>query len=217
MQEEVGESGTPHLQGYLKFITKRRPQSVFGKSFGAHWEKCKSIKRAIEYTQKHDTRVGQIYVRNVPKIRKPHCLTRDQLYPWQQEIVNICETEPDDRTIHWYHESKGNVGKSALVKYLVMKHNAVLISGKGADIKYQIAQIGAKGWYPDIILYDIPRRSEGYISYTSMEEIKNGVFTSPKYESTMVIMPSPHIICFANFEPDLEAMSLDRWIVTEVC
>lgn len=117
---------------------------------------------------------------------------------------------PDDRTINWYHDDKGNVGKSALVKYLCMKENAMLISGKGADIKFQIS---TAEFYPDIIVYDIPRKSRGYVNYTALEEIKNGIFSSTKYESKMVIMPTPHIYCFANFEPDFGAMSEDRWNV----
>ncbi len=214
MQEEKGESGTLHLQGYIEFSRKVRPVSVF-KSFKAHWEKTKNIKASIKYTQKDDTRCGKQYLKNIKKIRKLNVLTYEQLYKWQRDIVDITNEEPDDRTIHWYWETVGNVGKSALVKYLVVNCGAMLISGKSADIKYQIASV-KNGEYPDIILYDIPRTAEGYINYTAMEEIKNGVFASSKYESKMVIMPSPHIICFSNFEPDLDTMSADRWKVTRL-
>jgi len=58
-QEETGENGTPHLQGYLEFVTKKRPKSIF-KNFNAHWEKCRNIKLAIAYTQKDDTRTGKM-------------------------------------------------------------------------------------------------------------------------------------------------------------
>ena len=68
-QEEIGESGTPHLQGYLEFITKRRPLSVF-KDLGAHWEKCKNVKASIAYTQKADTRAGKLYLKKIRKIRE---------------------------------------------------------------------------------------------------------------------------------------------------
>jgi len=212
MQEETGESGTPHLQGYLKFKTKRRPLGIF-KEFKAHWEKCKNVKASIEYTQKAETRTGKVYLRGVRRIRSLKCLKYDELYPFQKEIVDIVEQEPDDRTIHWYWEEIGNIGKSALVRYLVIKHQALLVSGKGADIKYLISQ---QAQPPDIIIYDIPRTAEGYVNYAALEEVKNGVFCSSKYESKMCVINPPHIICFANFEPNFGAMSQDRWKITNL-
>lgn len=214
MQEETGESGTPHLQGYLKFKTKKRPLSVFGKHFKAHWEKCKNVASAIEYTQKEDTRTGKQFVRGMRIVRPLKCLRREQLYEWQRDIVNQVEEIPDDRTINWLWEDIGNVGKSALVRYLVIKHGALLVSGKGADIKYLISQ---QKQAPDIIIYDIPRTAECYINYTALEEVKNGVFCSSKYESKMFVMNPPHIFCFANFEPNYDAVSADRWRVKEIC
>ena len=213
MQEEVGESGTPHLQGYLKFKTKTRPLSIFKNDFKAHWEKCKRIKEAIIYTQKLDTRTGRQFVKNMRIIRPVQCLQFDELYAWQREIVELTETVPDDRTINWYWEPNGNVGKSQLMRYLVIQKGALLVSGKSADIKYQIANCKQP---PNLIIYDIPRTAENYINWTALEEIKNGIFCSSKYESKMVIMNSPHIICFANFEPNESVMSADRWRVVEI-
>lgn len=212
-QEETGETGTPHLQGYIKFKTKTRPLSIFKNDFKAHWEKCKHIAKAIEYTQKEDTRTGKQFVRGLRIVRPLKCLKREQLYAWQEEIVALTETEPDDRTINWYWDEEGNKGKSQLVRYLVINNGALLVSGKSADIKFQIAQMKQP---PDLIIYDIPRTAQNYINYTALEEIKNGIFCSSKYESKMVMMNSPHILCFANFEPDTSTMSHDRWSIKEL-
>ena len=215
-QEETGENGTPHLQGYLEFSTKKRPKSVF-KTDKIHWEKCKSVKASIEYCCKEDTRTGEIYTKNIIVIEPIKCLKRSQLYEWQEEVVSLIEKPVNDRIIHWFWENVGNVGKSALVRYLVLKHNAILISGKGADIKYQIKTFYDKhGTGPKIVIYDIPRTAENYVNYTALEEVKNGVFASNKYESSMVVINPPHFLCFANFEPNLYAVSLDRWNVREL-
>ena len=148
------------------------------------------------------------------RIVKPlKCLQYEQLYDWQREIVELTETEPDNRTINWYWEGPGNVGKSEVVRYLVIHKGALLVSGKSADIKYQIAQCKQT---PDLIIYDIPRTAQNYINWTALEEIKNGIFCSSKYESKMVVMNSPHIICFANFAPNQDVMSQDRWNVVKI-
>ena len=37
-----------------------------------------------------------------------------------------------------------------------------------------------------------------------------------KYESKPVIRNSPHVIVFANFEPDKSALSEDRWLILNI-
>lgn len=69
---------------------------------------------------------------------------------------------------------------------------------------------------PDIIIYDYTRTQESFISYQSIEEVKNGIFFSGKYEGKMIIYDSPWVIVFANYPPELQAMSSDRWIVKEI-
>ena len=216
-QEEVGETGTPHLQGHFEFENKIRPSGYFKGTpcENAHWEKTKNRKASIRYCSKLDTRSGGTFIKGFPRslFRKVTCLKRSEFYEFQEDIVKLCETEPDDRTINWYWEAEGNRGKSALVKYLVMNNHAMLVSGKSADIKYQISNAE---FPPDIIIYDIPRTAKYHINYNALEEIKNGIFSSTKYESKMCIIPSPHIICFANFEPDTTMMSADRWNIINI-
>lgn len=48
--EEVGESGTPHLQGFLALSTAITKPSE--KLWQAHWERAKHFQHAIDYTQK---------------------------------------------------------------------------------------------------------------------------------------------------------------------
>lgn len=221
-QEEIGESGTKHLQGYVEFKKKSRPLSEICLD-GVSWRVARNINALISYCScpekrsyfKEKTGKDSRLFTNI-KLPKPISVI-ENLYPWQEEVVNIILEEPDDRTIHWFWDTNGNKGKSALCKYLVVKHDAVIVSGKGTDVKYMIVKYHEKNKvYPEVIIYDIPRSNENYISYTAIEEIKNGLFASSKYECEMVVMNSPHIICFANFEPNYESMSLDRWSVKEL-
>uniref|UniRef100_UPI004049B2EE hypothetical protein n=7 Tax=Pseudomonadati TaxID=3379134 RepID=UPI004049B2EE len=64
--------------------------------------------------------------------------------------------------------------------------------------------------------FDIPRSQLDYLSYTGIEEVKNGCFFSSKYESEMVLYNSPHIIVFANEEPTYHKLSSDRWNVVDL-
>jgi hypothetical protein len=84
-------------------------------------------------------------------------------------------------------------------------------------MKYGIVKyIEKHGFAPTSVIIDIPRSRLDYVSYTAIEEIKNGCFFSTKYESDMVVFNSPHIICFANAYPETSQMSADRWKIYEI-
>jgi hypothetical protein len=207
--KEIGESGTPHLQGYLEFVHKKRP-STLNLPKEIHWEAAKGNRtQNIAYCTKDGV------VRGTLPYDKPLVLLRpEQFYDWQNSIYDILKAEPDDRTINWVWETVGSRGKSSFVKFCVAKFGGIVCSGKSADMKYLIVKFReSHGHYPKYIFYDIPRTSQNYVSWSGLEEIKNGCFASTKYESEMVLMNSPHIVCFANFEPDYSVMSQDRWNV----
>lgn len=217
-QEELGaENGTPHLQGYIKFTKKVRPKNLFNSRI--HWEKCRNVKKSIDYCQKLVTRNGRIFKRNIVLNKNIiiHTLEPENLYNWELDIIDIINKDSDDRTIYWFWESLGNVGKSVFCKYLVLRYDALILGGKGADMKYGIIKyIEKHKIYPKLILIDIPRTMKDYISYTGIEEIKNACFFSPKYESSMVVGNCPHIICFSNHYPCTNKLSLDRWKIKHI-
>lgn len=208
--KEVGESGTPHLQGYVEFDKKLRPTSL-GLPDQIHWERAKGSRaQNVKYCAKDGDVYGNL------EYDEPLRIIKD-LYDWQKDIVELCLTEADDRTIHWFYEEVGNKGKTALIKYLCFHHNALLVGGKASDAKYLITKWKENnGFYPKIVIFSFPRSIEEYVSYSAMEEIKDGMFCSTKYECEMVLMNSPHVICFANFYPDSAKLSEDRWEIKEL-
>lgn len=216
-QLESGKNGTPHYQGVLRFDCKARPISVFGDEYKGkiHWEVCRDWDDSVHYCQKQDTRIKGPWFKGAKcrRIQELKIIKDEQLYQWQKDIVEIIEQEPDDRKIYWIWESQGNRGKTSFCKYLSVKYQAILLTGKSADMKYSIAQMGE---YPRIVLIDCPRSMMEYISYPGIEEIKNAYFFAGKYESKQVIGNPPHLFIFANSPPDMEKLSQDRWEIREI-
>ncbi len=216
-QEEIcPTTGTPHLQGTIRFTIKKRLKQLHKDYPGAHWECCRKPKKSVAYCHKKATRApdGAMYTNmKLPK----DLITLDTLRPWQEAVYKLAMAESDDRTINWYWEEKGNVGKSSFARWMVIKHNAFYICGSASDMKCGLASISEKnfGWFPEVVILDIPRGSQG-CSYKGLEQLKNGIFYSTKYESGMVVFNPPHIIVFANEEPDKHRMSEDRWNIIKI-
>ncbi|AXH76825.1 MAG: putative viral replication protein [Cressdnaviricota sp.] len=213
--KETGESGTPHLQGYLEFNTKSRPASAFGIK-EIHWEKAKGSKAAnIEYCSKDDS---SPFCHGCKRHRPLEIIKKTQLYDWQKYILRQIESEPDNRKVLWYWSVEGGVGKTQFCKYLTYHHGAICIHGKGADVRNGVVEYQkANGTTPDLILYPIPRcHGSEYVSYEALENIKDMYFYSGKYEGGMVIGNSPHLIVFANQPPDEDKMSHDRWEIVQI-
>lgn len=205
---EVGESGTPHLQGYISLIKKERKTGLH-KHPGfarASFRAVRNEVALIDYIQKD----GNTWTHGFPKPIK----IIENLYPWQLEIEKLALTEPDDRTIHWYWDTKGNIGKSAFIKYMVVKHKILFCSsGKYADLINLVFNTDMD--ICNCVLFDIPRANKGAVSYAALEAIKNGLVCNTKYETGSKAFNSPHIIIFANFPPeDQEQLSSDRWKIT---
>lgn len=213
MQEETGKEGTQHIQGYIEFMKRERFTAIKKVWPTAHWEKCKSPKNAIEYCQKEETRTGRQFSKGLPE--KINIIST--LYPWQEEITKY---KASDRAIEWYYDLTGNVGKTALCKYLCVTEGASFFQGgKGTDILHPLTEIfktDPNSKRLKLIIFNYPRTVEGHISYTAIESIKDGLWFSGKYEGGQVCINPPRVVIFANWRPDTTALSRDRWLIRSI-
>lgn len=215
--KEIGESKTPHIQGYLYFKYPRSFDAIKKLIPRAHIERAKGSKKDnfIYCAKDGDYKTNMKGFVVAKKVKDP--LEGREFKPFQLELINIIKEEPDDRSIYWYWEKKGNVGKTSVCKHLCMNYNCIILNGKQNDMFNAILQWKlTKGDFPSIIIIDIPRSTIDYVSWGAIEKIKDGLFYSGKYEGGMVIMNCPHVICMANSEPDKSNLSVDRWIIKRI-
>ncbi len=208
--EEYGKSeNTPHIQGGFILKERKRAEWIAKRFFknGVSLFKMKSWKATVEYCQKEQNRI-------ISSIPKKYIKELETLYPWQEEVLEIIKKEPDDRHIHWFWEATGCAGKTTIQKYIFTHFdNAVVLSGKAADMKNGIVQLDR---LPKIVMINIPRASLEFVSYAGIEEIKDMFFFSGKYEGGMICGAEPHVIIFANEPPQDGKLSEDRWIVHDI-
>lgn len=221
-QSEVGEKGTKHLQVCLWFINQRTFGGIKKMFKTAHIEQAKNWQACLKYCQKQETHDGVIRDVSEEKDDQLNVATKDPmegltLKDWESQILKILKKSPDNRSIYWFWEPKGGVGKTTFVKSLIMKNSDfIYISGKVTDIKYGITKyIMDRKRAPTAIFMNIPR-SVDHVSYNGLEQVKDGLFYNTKYESGMVVYDCPHVMIFANEEPDYQMMSEDRWKVIKI-
>lgn len=203
-QLEEGEGGYKHYQGCLSLNNKERLNTVkniigFNE---VHLEKAFNWNALKNYCKKSDTRINGPWSHLTVWIN-----TISDLNWWQKEVWDmIGNTSPDDRKIYWFWDEVGNIGKTAFTKKCAIELGAtVLNNGSFSDIAYSMPDD------PKLVIFNLPRSLECRVNYSAIECIKDGMIFSAKYESKTKYFNAPHVLVFANFEPDITSMSLDRW------
>lgn len=155
----------------------------YNKSILAFAEKIENQK----WENKEKTRIKTVVLRNWQK----RC--RDEL------LVQ------NDREVMWVWELTGNVGKSWLADYLEIRDNAFIC---GIAKKNDIACAYNR---EPIVVFDLCRSDKDFTNYTLLEAFKNGKIFSGKYKPVLKKFKSCKVVVFANFPPDEEKLSSDRW------
>lgn len=214
---EVGHLGTPHLQGYIEFKNPKKFSTVknlLGER--CHFEKARGTRQQnIVYCKKDGC-----FFSNFPIPLKQQILESDyekvKWYAWQQDIIDLHDMIPDKRKIYWIVDHTGNNGKSFLARYLVLTQKVLLVGGKRQDVFYQVQKRLENEDDPDpfkMVILDVPRHGKDHVCYGTLETLKNGLIVSSKYEGGTFVFPIPHVVVFANHEPDMSMFSADRWVI----
>lgn len=85
------------------------------------------------------------------------------------------------------------------------------------DISYARKQNQRK----NIVFFDFTRSVPKFVDpnevFSNIEQLKNGLLFSAKYESDDLITATPHIVCLSNYlPPNPSLISLDRWTLYRI-
>lgn len=134
------------------------------------------------------------------------------LYVWQGELYRILSRRPDGRKIYFVVDQSGDKGKSWFALYTCDKKENVQVMkpGKKADMSHALNQDTR------ILFVDIPKCKSEYLQYDFLEEVKDGLVFSSKYESHMMRMHPCHVVVLMNEMPNEEKLSRDRYIIWQI-
>jgi len=168
--KEVGDSGTPHLQGAIGYTKKSRPMGLKC-SRRIHWEKAKSNKEdQVRYCTKTDKNPF------VKKIVVPcKLLAEEDFYDWQKALIKILREDVDDRDIHWVVGDYAT-GKTEFCKFLTKSEGWVgPLEGSARHIKSVCAEHQDAQGYIVHLPYGANIASS---FYHALESIKDGYYMS---------------------------------------
>jgi len=185
------------------------------------WD-CKNIKEALDNNMTKFSDVSGIV--QLYKLREYAC-EENKITPrlWQVVAAKFIDENKDDRSIIWLWETKGNIGKSFLVSYIEQKYGEqkclVLTDfGRLTDTANIVQQKLEAGWSCDYVLIDLKRSMRERDSiYPVLEAFKDRRFTNTKYMGgTLRLRKCPVVVVVANWLPQFNALSLDRWKIIEL-
>lgn len=176
------------------------------------WEKD-NLQDALRMCKKVSDATGIKTIFNAKKKVLPPLQGR--LKPWQQEALDYCFGQVNDRTIRVYYDREGNKGKTWFVKYMISNYPEKCLFFTAInyrDTAFALKKAVDNGWEGDTILINLSRDYQERDSiYGIMESMKDGLITSNKYESDSFRIQDVHVILMVNFEVNLGACSKDRW------
>ncbi|QUS52615.1 replication protein A [Mute swan feces associated circular virus 13] len=142
-----------------------------------------------------------------------------ELRQWQRTIDQ--RVRPDgqfnhnDRRVFVIVDTVGNSGKSFMTRWWL----------SDIDIKSQVLMVGRRDDLAhaidaecELFIFDIPRGELQFFQWSIVEQLKNGIIFSPKYQSGNKFLRkgSATVVVFTNEEPDRTKLSKDRWCITRI-
>lgn len=215
--KEVGESGTPHLQGYIEFHVKGRPLNIFPK--GAHWTKARNnMDVNFKYCNKECVNGSMTFIHGYKELLPIKTIL--ELRPFQKSIEDYITGPINEGKIFWVYDQIGQLGKTDLLRYLHVKYGMPFsYGGKKNDIINLV--FNAKDYLLrnplPVMLYNFCRETDPEkISYGSMEQISDGAISNTKFETGCFVCNKPHVVVLSNCLPKMSMLTSSRWIVKTI-
>lgn len=181
---------------------------------------CETRQQAALLASKPAEIVGVLQAFDIKKREQKDPLADFLPRYWQVAIKNWLLTDPDPRKIKWLYDPWGACGKTMFLKHLLatMPHSVAFAkqTGGARDFSTVVQTAFDSGWDGKIFIFDFVRDMEDHKFYEPLEAVKDGLITALKYRGQSFGFDSPHILVFANFLPEVDRLSLDRWDVYEI-
>jgi len=139
------------------------------------------------------------------------------LRSWQKDAFALFEQPPNDRTVTWIYDERGNEGKSWFQNYIEAYFGYHRVFRCDLRIKHKdMCNILKKRCTTtvDIFLFNDSRSiiGEEPNMYRILEDIKDGAATTSKYDNQVMKFKTPNIVMvFSNSRPVTKHLSQDRW------
>lgn len=143
-----------------------------------------------------------------------------ELHQWQTDLLTETEGIPNDRSIIWYYDKPGSGGKTRFGRYLMTldpkKYYYVNACGGNYHFSTVIDNALKSGWESHTMFINLVRSDEDKSFYGPIEALKDGITTTLKYNGHTTLYNVPNVIVFANFLPEINRLSKDRWRIRQL-
>jgi len=209
-----------HFKNAKKYLSKEDPANEdLKKEAATCFEKiqdCQTLQEAMNLAKNPGEAMG---IQTMYNLKTPKIIRKEvKLYDWQENLVKELENKfADDRKIIWITDKFGKLGKTTLATWYFINKPGKLLYLQALPGAYHTATIvqnaQAAGWTGEVIMINLSRSMEDRGSiYDPLESLKDGFMTAIKYHGGMLPLTRiPHIVVFANWAPDYNRMTDDRW------
>lgn len=217
--EEGEETGYKHWQCRISLKTKIRKNQVLDlmSELKGHVSRTSSANQKNDfYVMKEDTRISGPY--RDTDLYVPWQYRNDVVwYPWQEKVISIMGLIPSRRRIHIIVDRAGASGKSFLACWHGCRGLARVIPPLNdyKDLMRMMCDVPNT----HCLFVDIPRALDkknlrGF--FGAMETIKSGYAFDERYSFKEKWFDTPHIFVFSNKYPDMNLLTMDRWVIWDM-
>jgi len=139
----------------------------------------------------------------------------ENLYAWQRKALSIARGKIDDRHIYWFWSKETATGKTQVIKHLMYYNKFDFVDGDKSNIMCAIVGDDGTKEIRDGYVFNFSNDKDlNKVSYTAMENMKDGLIFSGKYKSGGMLIPPLQVIVMANGPP--QCKETNRWVVYEI-